>query len=78
MICPKCHKESLLFNESLSGIVWNRKKTITHYCLNCGYEIEKVFKLNEDMYQAELNKIKKTNYNVYETKKEQGVWNGTG
>jgi len=59
IICPKCKKGKILFNESLSGIIFRRKKIRTYYCVLCDFENTKTFKINEDTYQAEL--IKKSN-----------------
>jgi hypothetical protein len=72
MKCPNCKNSELNTVETLSGIIWNRKKVVTVYCILCDFENVKEFKLNEDSYQAELTKKKKTNY--FETKRE--IMNG--
>lgn len=53
-LCPECKKGYLVKETLYKGIILNRKKILIFYCPLCNFENKKVFKLNEQQYQEEI------------------------
>ena len=60
MKCPNCKKGDILFDMSLDGMIFKRKKIYTYFCPLCDFKNVKIIKIKEEEYQVELEK-KSTN-----------------
>lgn len=53
-LCPECKKGYLVKETLYEGIILNRKKIVIFMCPLCKFTNKRVFKLNEQQYQEEI------------------------
>lgn len=59
IVCPKCRKAYLRINISLGGIIFNRKKTIIHFCPICTFRSKNIFSMSNQQYDFEIESREK-------------------
>ena len=73
MKCPNCNNGEIKEDFSLTGIVFTRKKVYTYFCPICDFSNEKIIKISENEYQAELNKKIKTKEYKWHTERKEDI-----